>query len=269
MIDLRSHILDGTPCGPQSFADSLEMCRAAISDGVTTIVATPLWEAGNLEPPLTFHECRRKLYRLAAETHGALSFKLGFVLRFSPELPKLVARYGSELTLAGRRHLLVSLPAVEIPAQAEDVWKSLARAGFSVLLAHPECNTVLRRDPDRLANWVAEGLMIQVDAASVLGSHGREVQRFARETLRRQKGHAVVASNARWGASQKYSLGGAREELSGKMGARAASGFTRETPAALITDGGRRRNGVKDSSSRTLTSLIRTLGPIKVFTGES
>src|SRR5688572_23198151 len=109
MIDLRSHILDGTPCGPASFAESLEMCRTAVEDGVKIIVATPRWEVGDTEPPLPFEECRRKLNCLEMEMQGALSFKLGFGLQFSLELPRLVERHGSMLTLAGKRHLLISL----------------------------------------------------------------------------------------------------------------------------------------------------------------
>jgi protein-tyrosine phosphatase len=268
MIDLRCHILDGTPCGPDSFAESLEMCHTAIADGVRTIVATPRWEAGSTEPPLPFDECHRKLERLETETRGALSFKLGFAMQFSAHLPGLVARYGSRVALAGRRHLLVSLPSVEIPAEVEDAWKSIGRGGFSVVLAHPECNTALRRNPERLARWVSEGLTLQVDAASVLGTHGREVQRFALECLRKYEGHAVVASNACWSAGQRHSLSKAHEELSAKVGARQARDFMKETPAALIGDGVW-RNDVRGGSSRGLTAMLRSFSPIKALTGES
>jgi protein-tyrosine phosphatase len=268
MIDLRCHILDGTPCGPDSFADSLEMCRAAIADGVRTIVATPRWEAGSSEPPLPLDECHRKLERLETETRGALSFKLGFAMQFSAHLLGLLERYGSRLALADKRHLLVSLPSVEIPAEVEDAWKSIRRGGFSVVLAHPECNTALRRNPARLARWVAEGLTLQVDAASVLGTHGREVQRFALECLRKYEGHAVVASNVCWSAGQRHSLSKALQELSGKIGARQARGFMKETPAALIGEGVR-RNNVRGDSSRSLTAVLRSFGPIKALTGES
>lgn len=268
MIDLRSHILDGMPCGPDSFAESLEMCRAAMADGVRTIVATPRWEAGSTEPPLPFEDCRRKLERLETETRGVLSFKLGFAMQFSAELLSLVARYGSRLALAGKRHLLISLPSVEIPAEAEEAWKSIERGGFSVVLSHPECNTALRRNPDRLARWVSEGLTLQVDVASVLGTHGREVQRFALECLRKYEGHAVVASNARWTAGRRHSLSKAYEELSGKIGARQAKGFMKEMPAALIGDG-IRRNNQRGVSSRGLTAMLRSFGPIKALRGES
>ncbi|HEX8149727.1 MAG TPA: CpsB/CapC family capsule biosynthesis tyrosine phosphatase [Pyrinomonadaceae bacterium] len=266
MIDLRSHILDGTPCGPDSFAESLEMCRAAAADGVRTLVATPRWEAGHAEPPLPFDECLRKLRRLEAELRGLLSLKLGFALQFSPELPALVGRYGAELALAGKRHLLISLPSVEAPPEAEGVWGALSHAGFSVVLSHPECNTVLRRDAARLGRWVSEGLTLQIDAASVAGTHGREVRRFALECLRKFEGRSVVASNARRSAEQKSSLAIAREELIGSFGARHALRLTRETPAALIGDGAFSVS-VRGSRPRGLASLFGSMDQAKPLRG--
>lgn len=268
MIDIRSHILDGTSCGPKSFAESLEMCRAAIDDGVRTMVTTPRWEAGRTEPPIPFDECRRKLKRLEAETRGILSLKLGFALQFSLELPALVGRYGTELALAGKRHLLISLPSIEVPSEVEGVWEALSRAGFFVVLSHPECNTVLRRDTARLTRWVSEGLMLQVDAASVAGTHGREVRRFALELLRKFEGRAVVASNTRRSANQKSSLGNAREGLIGSVGERFALRLTKETPAAIISDGVVRSN-VRSPRPRNLVSLFRSISQANSLRGES
>lgn len=267
MIDLRSHILDGTPCGPDSFADSVKMCKASVADGVATIVATPRWKAGCAEPPLPFDDCLVKVERLESEMRGALSIRLGFALQFSGGLPDLAARHGAKLALDGKRHLLVSLPSVEAPSEAEGVWRALAQGGFSVVLSHPECNAVLRRDASRLARWVAEGITLQIDAASVTGAHGREVRRFAVECLRKFSGRVAVASNARRGQERKSSLGRAREVLGGSVGAAQASAFVRETPAALIGGGAGCKNVLR-SSPRGLASLFRSLSPIKTLTGE-
>jgi protein-tyrosine phosphatase len=236
MIDLRCHILDETACGPASFAESVEMCRAAVADGVRTIVATPCWAADSFDPPLPFAECRRKIERLQREFYGTLSLTLGFVLPFSPRLPALVGRYGSQLALGGKRHLLVSLPALRIPAETEEVCGTLNRMGFSVVVAHPECNAMLRRERALIDRWVASGLTLQIDAASVAGAHGREVGGFAIDCLRRHEGRAVVASNAHGANGHKTLLGKAREELIKQLGARPTVRFTRETPIAIISD---------------------------------
>jgi len=268
MIDLRCHILDGTECGPESFAASVAMGRTAIAEGVRTIVATPRWAAGRDEPPLPFADCRRKLARLETELGGALSMKLGFELQFSSQLPALVERYGSLLALAGKTHLLISLPSLHVPAKVEEVWQDLGRNGFAVIVAQPECSAVLRRDPARINGWVTSGVTLQLDAASVAGAHGRDVHRFAIDCLGQYEGHAVVASNARGTDAQRNSLGKARAELLNRMGARPTDRFMRETPKAIINDerAPADRPGV---FSGRLGSLFRSLRPRKALRSES
>jgi hypothetical protein len=68
-----------------------------------------------------------------------------------------------------------------------------------------------------------------VDAASVAAAHGREVQRFAFKRIRLYEDRSVVASKARAGGDQKSSLGRARKELAGSVGARRVRALTRET----------------------------------------
>jgi len=237
MIDLHCHILDGTNCGPESFDESLEMCHLALKSGVRTIVATPRWEAESKEPPLLFAECRRKLDLLQHTMRGALSLKLGFMLRFSPYLPGLVEQYGSRLTLGGGHYVLVCLPALSTPTETEEVWDALARRGYSVVVARPECSHAIRRDPARLERWViAHGTMLQIDAASIIGAYGRDVQRFAVLCVRKYKGHVVVASNARNASSYCKFFGGAREELVKTFGHSYAQALTSETPARIVGD---------------------------------
>jgi protein-tyrosine phosphatase len=243
------------------------MCRAAVAGGVRTIVATPRWEDGSVEPPLPFAECRRRAESLESEMRGSLSVRLGFALQFSADLPGLAARHGAKLALGGGRHLLVSLPSVEVPSDAERVWEALARGGFSVVLAHPECNTLLRRDASRLTRWVSEGVTLQIDAASVTGAHGREVKRFAVECLHKYEGRVAVASNVRRGAEQRSCLGRARDVLAEAVGAGRAETLVAGTPAALIGDGVGRKDA-RGASTHGLGSLFRAFSPIKALTGD-
>ena len=259
MIDLHCHILDGTLCGPESFAESLEMCRLAVADGVRQIVATPRWDAQANEPPIPFADCTRKLERLQHEMGGALSFKLGFMMRFSVRLPELVKQYGSKITLGGGRYLLVALPSLGTPAEAEEVWSELSRCGVSVVLTHPECSLDLRRNEARLERWFANGVILQIDAASITGSHGREVQRFATQWLRKYEGRVVVASNAHDASPRRPSLSSAREELVKRVGARQTRALVSEMPAAIINHiETRPKNGAKTSPGR-ITALLRSL----------
>lgn len=211
------------------------MCRAAIAAGVTTIVATPRWEVGRASPPLHFEECSRKVEHLVAETGELLSLRLGFVLQFTPDLPALVERYGSKLAIGGGRYLLISLSALSSLEKTDGIWDQLSRLGFSVLLARPECNLALRRDPAILYNWVNRGVILQIDAASIIGIHGRDIQCFARQCVQKY-GHSVVVScNARTSNMRWNCLERVRESLAKSFGAHRAWMLLHETPELILS----------------------------------
>ena len=271
MIDIHCHLLDETGCGAQDFAESLAMCRQAASAGVRTIVAAPRWDEQADAPPLHFEECERKLERLRAELNGALILRLGFMLRFRADLPVLLARYGASLALGGGRHVLVSLPSVQTPREAEDVWENIWRQGYGVVVSRPECSPALRREPSRLGQWVAGGVKLQLDAASLTGAHGRAVQGFALRCVREYMGSVMVASNARdahSGALARMAL--AREALVKNNGARSAQLLFNETPSSLInsaTDA--LRESMAGSQTSGLFSRRRGLRPQKTLLTES
>lgn len=271
MIDIRCHVLDGTNCGPQSFAESLEMCRLAAASGVRAIVATLSWEAGTNVPPLPLDECQQRLARLQAEVNSQLALKLGFVMRFSSSLPVLVDQYGSNLTLGGGRHLLVSLPSLQTPAEVEEVWSQLGERGFSVIVAHPECSPALRRSRARLERWIASGVMVQIDAASVVGAHGRDAERFAAEFIQKYPQHLLVASNAHDVASAKRSsFLAARRELVKRLGARQAQSLLDHRPTEILQASDEKINRAsKPAARRSLTTMLRSLKPTKMSTDAS
>ena len=246
------------------------MCRRAVADGVRLIVATPRWDAPLTEPPLSLADCARKLERLRRETGGALSLKTGFLLRFRPDLAALIARFGSRLTLGGGRYVLVSLPSLQTPPETEEVWSTINLQGFAVVVARPECSPALRRAPERLSRWMASGVNLQLDAASISGAYGREIQSFALCCAREYQGRVVVASNARDAGSRRTSLWQAREALMKKNGPRCAQLLLSETPAAIIRSASDEPHADAASApSNTLLSRLRSLRPHKTLLNES
>jgi protein-tyrosine phosphatase len=241
MIDLCCHLLEGAEGGPESFRGSLELCRQAVADGVLTVVATPRWPSDSVAPPLAFAECEERLARLRREMGDALRLKLGFALQFGAGLPALIEKYGSLITLGGvGSHVLVALPSLDVPTEAEEVWAAVRRLGFTPVIARPECSLGLRREPKRLDRWVEAGAVVQLDAASVTGAHGREVWRFAGRCVERYgAGSVVIASNAResW-AGRRPSLRQAAEEAARKIGTRRALALVEKTPAQIIGEAG-------------------------------
>jgi protein-tyrosine phosphatase len=270
VIDLHCHLLNSPERDPDAFAKTTRICRLAIEDGVRTIVATPRWDAEMNEPPLGFNECRRELERLRYEMREALSFKLGFLLRFRQDLPELLEQYGSSISLGGGRYVFVSVPSLNVSIEAEEVWQRVFRQGFSILLARAECSPALRRDPKRLERWIASGIMLQLDAASLTGMHGHEIQHFALQCVKKYEGSIVIASGVGSANARPSSLASAREQLLKKNDSRRVRRLMTETPAAMLDD---YQNPSGNNASRsfrpTLISRLRSLRSHKVLPDES
>ena len=234
MIDLSCHFLPGSPCGPASFEESSELCRTASENGVRTFVFTPRWKADCAEPPVPMETCNEQIERLRAVLAPEIDLRLGFNLQFSSVLPALVDQYGSSLALGGGRYLLVSLPANKIPRTADKVWAELMRRQFRVVISQPASRPALRRQPERLRAWLAQGVKLQIRAAGVLGLHGREVRRCAVDYLERFGDSAFIASNGHAGNGDASVMKEAREELTKIFGEAQARKWFQEIPAAIL-----------------------------------
>lgn len=234
MIDLSCHFLHGPECGPASFTESLELCRAAGENGVRTMVMTPRWKVDCPEPPLPFTECVERIALLQEALDRSAQVKFGFVLPYSARLRQLVDRHGSAVALNGSRHLLVSLPANNVPANAEEVWADLTASGFVVVVSQPESRPALRRCPEKIRAWVDKGVKLQISAASVLGWHGREVRRAALDYLQGYPDHGFIASNGHAGNGDAGALKQAHEELTPACGEAQARKWLNEIPAEIL-----------------------------------
>lgn len=62
---------------------------------------------------------------------------------------------------------MVEFPEIMLPASSEDILRRLIAHGINTVITHPERNNHLRRDLDRMADWVAIGCLIQVTAQAL------------------------------------------------------------------------------------------------------
>jgi protein-tyrosine phosphatase len=98
-------------------------------------------------------------------------------------------------TLAGSQYVLVELPYQPWPAFADQALFDLQLAGYIPILAHPERYTAIQSDPNRMYALAERGVMGQVTAQALLGSHGPSARRCA-ETLVRYGLAQILSSDA-------------------------------------------------------------------------
>ena len=230
VIDLHSHILPGLDDGSRTVEDARELARRAAEDGVTAIAATPHVRE---DYPTRPQEMER----------GVLALREDFVEQGIPvdvlhggelDLDRLASLDDDALrrfSLArSERYLLLEFPYSGWPSSLEETVNGLGLRGFTPVLAHPERNREVQRDPGRLAEPVRLGALVQLTAASVDGRIGRSSQRGARQLLAGGLAH-VLASDAHTPEIREAGLAAAAEAVGDD---RLAAYLTAEAPAAIV-----------------------------------
>lgn len=229
MIDLHAHVLPGLDHGPWDWAESLEMCRIAVADGITTLAATP--HVSEIFPNSVerIEEACGQLRRRLAEAGMPLVVAAGGDYHVRPDLaPENV------LTLGGNgRYFLLEFPYQVLPQRADAFVKVLLQRGLTPIVTHPERTVSLQRDWRRLEALVAQGALVQITAGSLLGQFGKPAAKTAFRFLEKGWVH-LLASDAHWAHERVPRLCAARDAAAGTIGAEAARALVEENPRAVL-----------------------------------
>lgn len=234
MIDLHFHCLPGIDDGPRSWAEAVNLCRAAAADGAETLVATPhvLREDWINEDPAVRDGL---ILRLNTLLEGEPAILPGCEYFFSDEAITLFERGGDgPLTGLNRsRYLLLELPANASTRSVESAFHELTLLGAVPVIAHPERHSLFRREPEVLARLVRGGAVAQITAASLLGHFGERAQAACEEFFERGL-VSLVASDAHNLDRRPPSLAAARERVRRRWGSEAEEGLFVANPAAVV-----------------------------------
>lgn len=192
-VDIHCHILPGIDDGPPDWAESISMAEMAVDDGITTIIATP-HQLG----AFTDNTASRVLplvEELQERINAAdipLRVLAGGELRIEPELVSAL-HSGTSLSLGNHlRHVLIELPH-DIFLPIETLLSDLFRRDVTPILAHPERNGGILRDPSLVSQLVAGGCLMQITASSLSGAFGRHCQRLSEHLLENKLVHFVAS----------------------------------------------------------------------------
>jgi protein-tyrosine phosphatase len=235
MIDLHCHLLPGVDDGPDTLDAALAMCRVAVADGITCAVVTPHIHPGR------WPNDRASIARACAALQHTLDeqridLRLGYAaeVRLTEQLMRQVENdqipfYGE---LAGYRVMLLEFPHSHvIPGSMRLVHWLMARK-IRPLIAHPERNRQIMKDPDALLPFVDAGCWLQLTAGSVLGDFGARARTRARQLLDDDLVF-VLASDGHNAAARRPVLRRAFEHIGEHYGEARAQRLLQENPARI------------------------------------
>lgn len=228
MIDIHCHILPGMDDGPDTLEASTEMARLASAHGTKILVATP-------------HQCNEEDAQQVIEDRVAdLNVELkarGIALDILPGSENCIFMEPSLARVSGINrgdYVLVEFPHAGIPAGADRMLFDLVMTGAIPVIAHPERNVSVLRNPSIVSGFMDAGAVVQVTADSVTGLFGRQVMECAHYLLK--KGLVYVLASDGHGTSRRRPVLSAGLEAAREIiGKGAADRLVHENPARVIS----------------------------------
>jgi protein-tyrosine phosphatase len=232
MVDLHCHVLPDVDDGAECIEESLRMLRKAAAGGVETVAATPHLLRGVYETEFLEREQMTADLQKAADDNGIkIQIKSGVECYLSPEILEDTSKLG-ELTLNNNgKYILVELPMQVIPSYTDDVLFELKVQGITPVLAHPERNMRICRNPNILFDFVTKGCVVQLNVGSILGYYGRWIRKAARILLTHRLVH-VIASDMH--SADSHTLDQAIPEAEKLLSPECVSRMVTEIPRQIL-----------------------------------
>jgi protein-tyrosine phosphatase len=220
MIDLHCHILPNVDDGPQSLADSIEMAKLAVKEGITTIIATPHHRNEKYE---NHHQT---IFRKVEEFNSVLKKEnLNVTVQVGQE-PRIFGELieGLETGEVGPinhqgkgKYVLVELPSGHVPRYTSQLLFDMQLKGYIPVIVHPERNQEIIENPEVLYQLVKKGALTQVTASSVAGHFGKTIKKFTHQLIEANLTH-FIASDAHNTSSRSFKMVEAYETIGKQFG---------------------------------------------------
>lgn len=234
-VDVHCHLLPGIDDGAVSWEESLAMARMAVDDGISTVIATPhqLGSHGHNHGETIRTSCV-ELQGLLDERGVGLRVEPGADVRIEPDMiPRI--RSGEVLTLADRRrYLLLELPH-ELCFPLDRLLGDLDTAGMVGVLSHPERNQGILARPQVLAPLVDAGCLLQLTAASLVGTFGPQVKSLSEWMVREGFVH-FIATDAHGSKARRPFMRRAYDRVATIAGHRTARTLCCGNPARVVAN---------------------------------
>ncbi|WP_010648193.1 tyrosine-protein phosphatase [Oceanobacillus massiliensis] len=217
MIDIHSHILPGVDDGAKNEEDSLAMAREAVSQGITTIFATPHNKNGKYENEKdAILKNVKILSELFEKENIPLSVISGQETRINGEMIEDI-KDGKLLSLNSTKYLFVEFPSAHVPRYSSQMLFDIQVAGYTPIIVHPERNQELIEHPSRLYDFVKKGALTQITAASLVGKFGKNIQKFTNQLVEANLTH-FIASDAHNTTTRGFCMDEAFREVKNAYG---------------------------------------------------
>ncbi len=199
-VDIHAHILHGIDDGARDREESIAIAGKAWADGAKAVVATPHYSLDIRSSYLDIVADRFNDLKSALAGKGP-ELVLGAEVLLEVGLPQFVKKE-KRITLGGMgRHILVEMPLSGIPPYAQSVVFELLTNNVIPIWAHPERCPDVMEDFRAVKPFVDNGMLLQINAGSLLGAYGRTAKGAAKKLVENGFGHCIASDTHRYNNS--------------------------------------------------------------------
>ncbi len=232
-IDIHSHLLPGVDDGAEDMAMSMQLIEQGMEDGIGTWVATPHVIDQFTAEIDAHHRAVFDELRAEVERRGyGVELHLASEIMFQEDVQSVRARPSGTFDEGGR-YFLMEFPLSFFPGHAEDILFDFQRARMTPIIAHVERYASLMQQPEKVAQMVDRGILMQMNARSILSVSPPNLRRFAERLV---TGGAIhfVASDAHHPRNRPAQVREAYDRVAELAGEDTANRLFIENPRRVI-----------------------------------
>ncbi|MRX54249.1 tyrosine protein phosphatase [Bacillus idriensis] len=193
MIDIHSHILPKVDDGADSYEEAIQIAKAAVSEGITTVIATPHHQNGKyINNKHSILEKVEELNLLLKKEDVPLTILPGQETRIHGDL-LIELENDLILPLNHTNYVFIELPSGHVPRYTEQMLFDIQMKGLTPIIVHPERNSEIIENPELLYKLVSKGALTQITASSITGHFGKNIKKFTLQLIEAQLTHFLAS----------------------------------------------------------------------------
>ena len=214
MIDFHNHVLANVDDGPKSLDESIDMLKTAAKQGITDIINTVHFQHPKMQNKNVEYEYLKSKVNELQVILDKENIKI--TIHLSAEvfyLPNLLEISTNPLTTIGNgKYMLIEFKTNIFPTDFENQFYELQSNGIIPIIAHPERYRFVQKEVKILKTWLERDYVIQIDAGSILGQFGKNIQKVALEMIKNGFIH-LIGSDAHNNKNRNFCIKEAYEQL--------------------------------------------------------
>lgn len=194
IIDLHTHLLPNVDDGSDSLDKTIEHLQLISDLGVEKLFLTPHYMLGELA---NNKENITRQFEILKQEASKFMIKTELVLGAEVYCDNSLLKQVKEenLTLGNSNYVLFETSLNDISDNSKHFIHELQMSKFRPILAHPERYSYVHAHPNIVKEFMNRDVLIQVNASSLLGYHGKKVKDIAWRLVYRGYVHFVASDD--------------------------------------------------------------------------